>query len=149
MGINYGNVTKANFQADIKRKQAFFSRCKRRFKVAQTPAERNWLKSEVTRVCNELKQCCKKWKTYGFGGHMWITKNYNVTNFNAARSGVKSMPKSAPKTAARKTASCKTASRKNTTRKSSTRSTAKRTTGRAKAASRTRSNAARRSYSAW
>lgn len=147
MGMNYGNVTKTSFQADIKRKQAFYSRCKRRFKVAQTPAERNWLKSEATRVCTELKHCCKQWKTFGFGGFTWITKNYTVTNFNAARSGVKSMPKSA----ACKTTSCKTSIRKTSSGKSPTRSYAKRTTNHPKAhgSNRTRSNAARRSYSAW
>ncbi len=147
MGMNYGNVTKASFQADIKRKQAFYGRCKRRFKVAHTPTERKWLKAEATRVCTELKQCCKKWKTFGFGGWTWITKNYTVTNFNAARTGLKAKPK----TASCKTSSRTTASRKTTARKSNTRSYAKRSTVRSKArtGNKTRSNAARRSYSAW
>jgi hypothetical protein len=130
MGMNYGNVTKSSFQADIKRKQAFYSRCKRRFKVAQTPIERKWLKSEATRVCTELKLCCKKWKTFGFGGFTWITKNYTVTNFTSALVGMKT---------------------KTIGHKSPGRSSTKRTTSRPKVrtSNRTRSSAARRSYSAW
>ena len=34
--MNKGNITKAAYQADIKRKQAFFNRCARRCKVAKT-----------------------------------------------------------------------------------------------------------------
>ena len=157
MGKNFGNVTKASYQADIKRKQAFFNRCKRRYKVANTPAERNWLKNEATKVCTELRQCSKKWKTYGFGGVVWITKNFTMTNFNAARSTVTNRTKSTCKTSARKTT---TNSRTNNTRSRTsarksptTRSYARRTTStRSRArtqSSRTRSNAARRTYSAW
>ncbi len=62
MGFNFGNNTKASCQKLIKSKQAFFNRMKRRFKVSKDPSERRFLTSEATRVCNELKQCCKQWK---------------------------------------------------------------------------------------
>ena len=81
MGMNFGNITKVSFQTDIKRKQAFFNRCKRRFKVANTPGEKVFLKGEAGKIVTELKQCSKKWKNFGFGACTWITKSFTVTNF--------------------------------------------------------------------
>ncbi len=146
MGMNYGNVTKASFQADIKRKQAFFNRCKRRFKVANTTGEKQFLKGEASRVVTELKQSCKKWKTCGFGACMWITKNFTVTNFNAARTGVKSKTSAARKSSARKT----TTAGRSSVRKSTKGSYAKRSTSsRPKSRTTSRTRAARKSYVAW
>ena len=83
MTCKKGNYTKANFQTDIKRKQAMFNRFKRRFKTCKNPTEKRFLKTEATRVVGELKQCCKRWQTWGFGGYTWIIKNYTVTSFTA------------------------------------------------------------------
>ncbi|MCG8406141.1 MAG: hypothetical protein MI923_13170 [Phycisphaerales bacterium] len=144
MGMNYGNVSKTSFQAEIKRKQQLFNRFKRRFKVANTPGERQFLKAEASRIVSELKQCNKKWKTWGFGACMWITKNFTVSNFTAGRT-----------TSSRKTVSRKSSARRTTARKSSARTMRSRTrrssTTRTKARSnsRTRSSASRRSYAAW
>ena len=136
MGMNYGNITKASFQTDIKRKQSFFNRCKRRFQVAKTPGEKQFLKAEAGKIVSELKQCSKKWKNFGFGACTWITKNFTVTNFNAVRSG-----------AARKSSISSHSSRKNYGRSSSMRRTAGRS--KARSNSRTRSNMSRRTYVAW
>ncbi|HPF40846.1 MAG TPA: hypothetical protein P5081_13995 [Phycisphaerae bacterium] len=147
MAMNSGNITKAKYQADIKRKQAFFNRCQRRFKVAKTTGEKTFLKNEAKRICMELRQCSKNWKNFGFGGCAWVTKNFNMVNFTT---GVK-------KTTGRPTASRKTTSSKASTRRTSarrtgtTRTSSRRTTNGSKVRSnsRTRSSAARRSYVAW
>lgn len=138
MGMNFGNITKASFQTDIKRKQSFFNRCKRRFKVANTPGEKVFLKGEANKIVTELKQCSKKWKNFGFGGFSWITKSFTVTNFNAAG---KSMTRS---NSTRKTFGSRTSARKGVGRSSS----ARRTAG-SHSSSRTRSNVSRRTYVAW
>lgn len=138
MGMNFGNITKASFQTDIKRKQSFFNRCKRRFKVANTPGEKVFLKGEAGKIVTELKQCSKKWKNFGFGGFSWITKSFTVTNFNAAG---KSMTRS---NSTRKTFGSRTSARKGVGRSSS----ARRTAG-SHSSSRTRSNVSRRTYVAW
>lgn len=138
MGMNFGNITKASFQTDIKRKQAFFNRCKRRFKVANTPGEKQFLKGEAGKIVTELKQCCKKWKNFGFGACTWITKSFTVTNFNAVRSGA------GRKNSTRKTIGSRISGRKGVGRSSSSR----RTVG-SRSGSRTRSNMSRRTYVAW
>lgn len=141
MAMNSGNISKAKYQADIKRKQAFFNRCMRRYKVANTTGEKTFLKNEAKRICTELRQCSKNWKTFGFGGCMWITKNFNMVNF---ASGAK---KTTRPTAGRKTTN-KTTSRTSARRTGSS----VRRTSRSKArtgSSRTRSSASRRSYVAW
>lgn len=145
MAMNSGNITKAKYQADIKRKQAFFNRCQRRFMVAKTTGEKTFLKNEAKRICTELRQCSKNWKTFGFGGCTWITKNFNMVNFTNGK-------KTTRPVAGRKTTNSKTSARRTSARRtSSTRSNVRRTTGRSKARtnSRTRSSAARRSYVAW
>lgn len=147
MAMNSGNITKAKYQADIKRKQAFFNRCMRRYKVANTTGEKTFLKNEAKRICTELRQCSKNWKTFGFGGCMWITKNFNMVNFASGAKKTTNRP-----TAGRKTTSNKTSARRTSARRtSSTRSNVRSTTGRSKARSnsRTRSSSARRSYVAW
>jgi len=146
MGMNYGNITKASFQADIKRKQSFFNRCKRRFKVAKTPGEKQFLKGEATRIVTELKQCSKKWQNFGFGGCMWITKNFTVTNFNAARSGI-GRKNTTGKNKTRKTFGSKASGRKGVGRSFGKRTTTSRS--KCRTGSRTRSNASRRTYVAW
>lgn len=143
MGMNFGNITKSSFQTDIKRKQSFFNRCKRRFKVANTSGEKVFLKGEAGKIVTELKQCSKKWKNFGFGACNWITKSFTVTNFNAVRSG----------------AVCKSTTRSNSTRKTfGSRTSSRRTAGRSTSSrrtvgshssSRTPSNASRRTYVAW
>lgn len=145
MGMNFGNVSKTSFQAEIKRKQQLFNRFKRRFKVSTNPAECRFLKTEATRVINELKQCNKKWKNWGFGASTWITKNFTVTNFNAARTkgGVKT---SARSSAARKSNYGRTSCRKSSARKTTHRGFAKRTRA---SGSKTKSHASRRTYVAW
>ncbi len=138
MAMNSGNISKAKYQADIKRKQAFFNRCMRRFKVANTTGEKTFLKNEAKRICTELRQCSKNWKSFGFGGCMWITKSFNMVSF---ASGAK---KTTRPTAARKTTSNKTSARRT--------GSSVRRTSRSKArtgSSRTRSSASRRSYVAW
>lgn len=145
MGMNYGNVSKTSFQADIKRKQQLFNRFKRRFKVANTPGERQFLKAEASRIVSELKQCNKKWKTWGFGACMWITKNFTVSNFTAGRTS------STRKTTNRKSSARRTSARKSSARRTMGSRTRRSNTSRAKVRSnsRTRSSASRRSYAAW
>lgn len=144
MAMNSGNITKAKYQADIKRKQAFFNRCQRRFKVAKTTGEKTFLKNEAKRICTELRMCSKNWKNFGFGGCTWVTKNYNMVNFTTGN-------KTSRPTASRKTSSNKTASRTTARRTGTTRTSSRRTTNGSKvrANSRTRSSASRRSYVAW
>ncbi len=133
MGFNFGNNTKASCQKLIKSKQAFFNRMKRRFKVSKDPSERRFLKSEATRCCTELKQCCKQWKNCGFGACTWITKNFTMT---CLTSGVKNtVRKSGRKTSARK-------SNVRSTQRTSARRPKARTTSRKR-------TSARRSYVAW
>ncbi len=130
MAMNTGNFTKANFQADIKRKQAFFNRCMRRFKVANTVGEKNFLKNEAKRICTELKTCQKKWTSCKFGAAAWICKGFNMVTFNSAA-------KKNTRTSARKT-STNSVSRKSSARSSSRRSStaARRTTRRGSSVSR-------------
>ena len=61
------NMTKAGFQMEIKKKQGLFNRFKKRFNVAKTTGEKQFLKAEACRIVNELKQCCKTWKNCGWG----------------------------------------------------------------------------------
>jgi len=131
MATNNANFTKASFQADIKRKQAFFNRCMRRFKVANTVGEKNFLKNEAKRICTELKTCQKKWTSCKFGAAAWICKGFNMTSFNAAA-------KKNTRTTARKS-STTSASRKGSARRSTRRtSTAGRRTTRSSVSRRTR-----------
>lgn len=131
MGFNFGNNTKASCQKLIKSKQAFFNRMKRRYKVSCDPSERRFLKSEATRVCNELKQCCKQWKNCGYGACTWITKSFTVGCFNSVKNTVR---KQGRKSYAR------TSSRR--TRRTSARRPKARTSSRGR-------TSARRSYVAW
>ena len=146
---NYGNITKSAYQADIKRKQAFFNRCKRRYVVASTPAERQFLKTEATRICGELKNCCKVWKNCGWGTFAWITRGYTTTTFN----NVKPMNRKTNNT--RSTFGNMTMNR--TTTSSRNNNNTNRTYGRrttttrpsVRSNNRTRSNATRTTFVAW
>jgi len=140
MGMNVGNKSKVSFKSEITKKQQLFNRFKRRYKVASTAGERQFLKAEAARIVKELKQCQKQWKACGFGGVAWICKNFTVTNFTA---GAKPMTR---KSNVRRTG-VKSASRKSRTRKS-TRRTASKTTSRRPKARKTRKST-RRSYVAW
>jgi len=133
--MSYGNITKATYQADIKRKQSFFNRCARRCKAAKTVAEKTFLKNEAKRICTELKSCSKNWKKFGFGGSAWITKSFTMSKFNNVAGSL--------------TGARKTSSRSSARRTSRTRSSVRRGTSRSTARNRTRSTAARRSYVAW
>ena len=136
---NYGNITKSTYQADIKRKQAFFNRCKRRFQMSKSTAERQFLKSEAVRVCTELKACCKVWKNNSWGTFGWITKGYTTANFTSTvKTGNRKNTKTSSKFGNRTTKSRATKAR---------RTNARRTTSRAN--NNTRSNVARVSYVAW
>ncbi len=138
---NYGNITKSTYQADIKRKQAFFNRCKRRFVVANSPAERQFLKSEATRICTELKQCCKVWKNNNWGSFGWITKGFTVQNFNMVKGGTRKTMNTRNSFGTRTT----TSSRRTT----GGRTYAKRTSWGRTNGTGTRSNASRMNYVAW
>ncbi len=127
--MNYGNNTKTSFQKVIKGKQSLFNRMKRRYKASNCTAERCFLKTEATRICTELKQCCKQWKNCNFGGCVWITKGFTVTNFCAGAKPV-----------------CNTGTRKSYS-KSNTRSTSR--TNSRRPASRTSRTTSRKSYVAW
>lgn len=140
---NHGNITKATYQADIKRKQAFFNRCKRRYAVAATPAERQFLKTEATRICNELKSCCKVWKNCGWGTFAWITRGYTTSVFNSIK--VKNTTRSmfgTNMTNRTTTSSRRTGNRSYAKRNTWGRTNSSRNNG-------TRSNAARTSFIAW
>ncbi len=131
--MNYGNITKANYQADIKRKQAFFNRCVRRFKLANTTGEKTFLKNEAKRICAELKTCSKNWKSFGFGGTTWITKNFNMVPFG--------------KTTVSKSPARRPAARRMNKSRSSVRRTS--TGSKARTGSRTRTNTTNRTFIAW
>ncbi len=142
MAYKTPNYTKANFQADIKKKQMMWSRMKRRYRTSKNLTERKFLKAEATRLCTDLRQYSKKWQTWGFGGYTWITKNFSATNFVAGATTYT--------TGARKT----TVARKSPTRKAygrkSTRTTSYRSpTTRSRNTSRTRSSAVRRTRGNW
>ncbi len=129
----YGNITKATFRADIKRKQQLFNRIKRRYIVANNAAERQFLRAEANRIVSDLKQCNKKWKTWGFGSCGWITRNFTVASFAGGS-----------RTIGRKGASRRTNGRRNG------RSMIKRSgMTRTRSRSRTRSSASRRTYFVW
>ncbi len=68
-----GNMTKTGFQMEIKRKQGLFNRFKKRYNVAMTAGERQFIKTEACRIVGEPKQCCKTWKSCNFGPCNWIT----------------------------------------------------------------------------
>jgi hypothetical protein len=133
----HGKYTKVNFQADIKRKQALYNRFKKRYWASNNTTEKRFLKTEAGRLVTELRQWSKKWQNWGFGGHMWITKNYTMTYFGTRPAGYR-------KVTARKNPTNRTYGRK------TTRSYSSRTTRRPRSSYRTRrSSAARRTYSAW
>jgi hypothetical protein len=135
--MNYGNITKASFTADIRKKQAFFNRCKRRFKVATTAGEKQFLKSEANRICNELKTCCKTWKSCGFGIKTnWIVKGFTPTNFKSI-TGARPNWRKNTRSSARKTSVRGYGRRTNSTRSKSYGS------------NRTRTSARRMTYVAW
>jgi hypothetical protein len=138
MATNNVNYNKANFQTDIKRKQAMFNRFKRRYHASTNMTERRFLKCEATRLVTELRTYCKKWQNYGWTKYNWITKNYTVTNFTAT-------------TCARRPNTWKTPTNrttsynKNTPRSYASRTTTRRPTTRTN----TRTYAARKTYLAW
>lgn len=142
MAMNTGNFTKASFQADIKRKQAFFNRCMRRFNVATNVGEKNFLKNEAKRICTELKTCQKKWTSCKFGAAAWICKGFNMTSFNA-------VAKKNTRTTARKSSTSST-SRKSPARRNTRRTStsARRSTTRANSVSRRSNTRGRRTTSA-
>jgi len=127
MYYNKGNYTKVSCRTDIKKKQAMWNRFRRRYFASDNPTERRFLKTEANRVSTELKQWSKRWQNWGFGGHTWITKNFNNTYFTSSRT-----------TGARKTSSHKSSTNKSYGKRPKNRTT-----------HRTKTYAARRSYSAW
>ncbi len=141
--MTYKNVSysKASFQADIKRKQALFNRFKRRYHATNNTTERKFLKNEATRVVNELRQWCKRWQNWGFGGWGWITKNYTVTDFTC-------YTKPTCQTTNYKSPTTRTYGRSTTRNYNYGNRTGSRRTSNRRSYS-TRSSAARRTYSAW
>jgi exosome complex RNA-binding protein Rrp4 len=81
MPSNVKNIGKGTFKSQITRKQNQFKRFKRRYMIAISPVEMRFLKNEAKQICIELKQFAKQWKTFGFGGIIWITKNFTMTQF--------------------------------------------------------------------
>jgi hypothetical protein len=141
MSHNKANYSKTNCKTDIKKKQAMWSRLRRRFCASKNPTEKRFLKTEAVRVSTELKQWGKRWQNWGFGTCSWITKNFSVACFTGSKTNVGC-----------KTVSSKCSTRKTYGRKTSYNATSSRySVGRPKSRStnRTRSSAARKSYSAW
>jgi hypothetical protein len=127
------NYTKATCKTDIKKKQAMWSRFRRRFCASKNPTEKRFLKNEATRVSGELKQWGKRWQNWGFGPCTWITKNYAVSCFTGSKTN-----------AGRKTVAGRCSTRKTTSSYASGYSVR-----RPKAKSKYHTSAARKSYSAW
>jgi len=148
---NFGNITKATYQQDIKRKQAFFNRCKRRYCVAGTPAERQFLKSEATRICTELKQCCKVWKNNNWGTFSWITRGFTTNCFNNVKPTTRHNTPTTRNTFGGRTSNTPTGSRTNngTTRTYGRRTTTTRPTMKSNNRTRTNNNVSRMSYMGW
>lgn len=129
---NYNSFNKTTFQADIKRKQALFNRFRRRFNTTTDIQERRFLKTEATRIAQELQVWSKRWQNFGFGNYNWITRNFTTANFTGGNT---------------------TTTRKNTTTRATNRTTnnnnftTNRTT-RTRGTSRTRATT-RANYCAW
>lgn len=83
MAFSVKNFSKAAFRSQITRKQNQFKRFKRRFNASKNPTEKRFIKNEAKHLCNELKQCSKQWKSFGFGACKWITKNCTMTGFGS------------------------------------------------------------------
>ena len=125
MPSNVKNISKTTFKSQITRKQNQFKRFKRRYMVSTSPVEKRFLKNEAKQICNELKQFAKQWKTFGFGGIIWITKNFTMTKFIANTKKITSKSKTsrryAKRSYARKGYGKRTSARRRTTRGRKTR----------------------------
>ncbi|HVP10048.1 MAG TPA: hypothetical protein VMV94_02555 [Phycisphaerae bacterium] len=132
------NYNKANFQTDIRRKQAMYNRFKRRYHASNDPTERRFLKCEATRLVTELRTWSRKWQNWGWGSYNWITKNYTVTNFTTTTGGRRVTTWKSPTNRSYNY-------HKNTPRCYTSRTTTRRPTSR----THTRTYAARKSYLAW
>ena len=64
-----------------------FNRFKRRFNVTTNTTEKRFLKTECTRLCNELKTCAKTWTNSGYGNCNWITRGFTTTTFTNVKTG--------------------------------------------------------------
>ena len=134
MNYNNNNYSKTTFQADIKRKQAMFSRFRRRYNMTTDVQERRWLKTEATRVAGELQVWSKRWQNWNYGPFNWITRNFTVSYFtgvnttNTRRTTTRKTV--TPRTYGRKTtySNCSTSYRPRTTRTNRTRTQANRST---------------------
>lgn len=131
---------KTNYQTNIKRWQGLYNRFKRRYHTSTNTTERRFLKTEATRVCNELRSWSKKWQTWGWGNYNWITKNFTMTHFTAG-----------PTTCRRTTTWKSPTNRTSNYHKTTPRTYGSRTTYGRRGATRTntRSFAARKNYLAW
>lgn len=143
MTFNSKNFSKAAFKTQITRKQSQFNRFKRRFAVSKNPVEKSFLKTEATQIVNDLKACCKMWKSCGFGACTWITKNFTTANFTKGVSTTsttrrKNTRKYGKKSYAKKSYAKRSYARRNAKSRSSARRSTK-----------SRANARRRSYVAW
>ena len=134
--MNYSNhnYSKTTFQADIKRKQAMFSRFRRRYNMTTDVQERRWLKTEATRVAGELQTWSKRWQNWNYGPFNWITRNFTVSYFTGANTTntrrTTTRKTVTPRTYGRKTtySNCSTSYRPRTTRTNRTRTQANRST---------------------
>lgn len=77
---NY-NTNKSSFRTLVHQKQQFFKRLQRRYNQSNNPSERSFLKTEATRVVNELKAFGNQWKKNGFGSNSWVTRGYSTVSF--------------------------------------------------------------------
>jgi len=128
-GFNGSN--KVGFTKTIKTTQAMFNRFKRRFNATTNTTEKRFLKTECTRIVNELKQFAKTWTNCGYGNCNWITRGFTTTTFTNVKTG------------ARKTRGSKKAYGKTTSRATG------RTPGNRPTGSRKTVSARRTSYVAW
>jgi hypothetical protein len=133
---------KANFQTDIKRRQAMYNRFKRRYHASTNPNERRFLKAEATRMVTELRQWCRKWQNCGWTNYNWITKNYTVTNFTSGQCATRRT--TTWRNATNRSTTCNY--NKNTPRSYSSRSYTRRPNSRT---NRTTTYAGRKNYIAW
>lgn len=80
MNYSFGNnnSNRTHITNVVNMQQQLFKRFQRRFNNTSNSGERTFLKQEMTRIANELKNCSRRWKNCGFGGTSWITNGYNA-----------------------------------------------------------------------
>ena len=133
-GYNNWNTNNTNnkttFTKTIKTKQAMFNRFKRRFNATTNPTEKRFLKTECTRLCNELKTCAKTWTNSGYGNCNWITRGFSTSTFTSTKTGArktrgsrKTTTKASNRTTRRSPGNRPTSSRRTTSRRNSNRRT--------------------------